>query len=116
MDKDLIEKRWTSTLQGLDNDVIEVYGEEFIKKLKEATHIFTNLFSSNVNLVVNDMELAVTLKYPDPAYKSRRNIFIRFILFLYVTIPESLQDVIVQLGLLYVVNFPSSLRKSRKFE
>ncbi|GFX63960.1 estradiol 17-beta-dehydrogenase 2 [Trichonephila clavipes] len=70
---------------------LKYHFEDPIKYFTRVKRIVLCLASPKVNAVVDDLESAVSLAYPDNTYKCRRNGFARFIVFCFEVLPRTWQ-------------------------
>lgn len=83
----------------IEEEVMSAYGKNYIEKAKE---IYKNVMinhSSNVKLVYDAIEAAVTLQNPCDIYRPVRNIYIKCLLMLGERIPFVLHEVAVKMAL-----------------
>ncbi|KAG8191550.1 hypothetical protein JTE90_019614 [Oedothorax gibbosus] len=102
--------RLKATIESTPSDIRKEYGEAYEEKMQRLGRFMLMLPSPKVNLVVDDLELAVTAKDPDITYRPRRNMFTWFILFFYVSFPENIQDIIAKI-FIYLQGLPNALGK-----
>ncbi|GFU09680.1 estradiol 17-beta-dehydrogenase 2 [Nephila pilipes] len=102
--KEKINKCYEANLTAAKVDVRASYDENYmnrIKKLKDAYLYFT---SPSVHLVIQDLESAICLHYPDLVYKTRQNIYSRIFQNIYEVSPAVFQDFIYKI-LYFVIPF-----------
>ncbi|GBL86574.1 D-beta-hydroxybutyrate dehydrogenase, mitochondrial [Araneus ventricosus] len=92
-----LEEQIAATLSELPSSIEEDYGKPYFEDLRKSKAKFINYASPKVKVVVNDLESAVTLKYPDYHYKPRRSLFMRFLMFCFEVIPSYFRDICVQI-------------------
>ncbi|GFR25901.1 estradiol 17-beta-dehydrogenase 2, partial [Trichonephila clavata] len=87
----VVDEEFDETFKNLDAPLKDDYDEKFTKSLAKLKDWFLYFASSHLNAVVDCLESAVCLVYPDHTYKCRRNTFVRFIIFCYELFPKDWQ-------------------------
>ncbi|GFU09677.1 estradiol 17-beta-dehydrogenase 2 [Nephila pilipes] len=95
-------ERINHSISATPNSISTEYGKEYFERFSKSMATFLKYASPKVGIVVNDLEAAVSLKYPDNHYRPRRSLFYRFILVFYIMSPSRIQDIIVKIGMFLV--------------
>ncbi|XP_035231929.1 D-beta-hydroxybutyrate dehydrogenase, mitochondrial-like, partial [Stegodyphus dumicola] len=85
-------KHIDDTCDSLEKDVRDDYGEKFLKGFKEFFECLTSMSSNKINVVIDDLESAIALEYPDAVYKPRRNFPARISCYILEHFPRSVVD------------------------
>ncbi|GFU10673.1 hypothetical protein NPIL_563021 [Nephila pilipes] len=107
VDPDNVSKRIDESFERIDEDTRNDYGDNYFMKFKErAPHLFCLFFySPKISLVIDDVETAISVKYPDTVYVPCASIFIRIIFNGALILPTVFQIYIVRI--FFVINgFP----------
>nr|XP_042900471.1 estradiol 17-beta-dehydrogenase 2 [Parasteatoda tepidariorum] len=72
------------------------YDEQYLENYRKSATILLKAASSNIGAVIDDLESAVTLLYPESIYCPRRHELFRIPLFIFVSFPLSIQAFIVR--------------------
>ncbi|XP_054716961.1 17-beta-hydroxysteroid dehydrogenase type 6-like [Uloborus diversus] len=89
-----VMQRLEASLSSLDNDIKTKYGDEYFHKYSKFIKEMGKLGCRNIDPVIDALELAVSLKYPDSTYKPRRNCGTRIFLYFCQIMPQKLLDII----------------------
>ncbi|GFT61035.1 estradiol 17-beta-dehydrogenase 2 [Nephila pilipes] len=100
---DNIQKRIDETFSSIEEDVRTDYGEKYIKSF--TLHCGTIVSSPKVHKVLDAIEFAVSLEYPDSVYRPCRNILARTLYKLYEISPKVMQVLYVKFSF-YITGFP----------
>ncbi|GBL86566.1 Estradiol 17-beta-dehydrogenase 2 [Araneus ventricosus] len=103
-------------LEGAGSSFNYYYDEDFYasgyqKSLKDLINVTLSFACPDISIVVDDLELAVSLVHPDHTYKPRRHTLARFIFFCYEVMPRSCQILIVKIGLFVFFSESKILKK-----
>ncbi|CAL1274989.1 unnamed protein product [Larinioides sclopetarius] len=91
-----INQQLAATFSELPSSVEEEYGKPYFEGIHKGAVTFLKFASAKLEVVVNDLESAVTLKYPNYHYKPRRNPLLRFGWFCFVMMPSYFRDIIIK--------------------
>ncbi|GFQ69865.1 estradiol 17-beta-dehydrogenase 2, partial [Trichonephila clavata] len=85
-----VDKEMGTSFKKFEKSLKDNYEDPF-KYFTRLKRIVLYLASPKVSAVVDDLESAVSLVYPDNTYKCRRNGFARFIVFCFEVLPRTWQ-------------------------
>ncbi|GFT44921.1 estradiol 17-beta-dehydrogenase 2, partial [Nephila pilipes] len=106
-----IENEMDASLKKYEEFVKDIYGEDPRKYITKIKNFFLFFASSNISAVVDDLESAVSLLYPDDTYKCRRHGFARFIVFCLESLPRSWRLTFIKVGVRIL--FPKPKKNSK---
>ncbi|GFQ81469.1 estradiol 17-beta-dehydrogenase 2 [Trichonephila clavata] len=92
-DPENISKRIDESFEHIDEDIRNDYGDAYFKKFKEKCHHLFGLsfYTSNIHFVIDDIETAVSVQYPDTVYTPCGSIFILIFIKCAQLVPDHLQ-------------------------
>ncbi|XP_042900469.1 estradiol 17-beta-dehydrogenase 2-like [Parasteatoda tepidariorum] len=95
-DPKLFFKHIEENLSNLDKTIKEDYGEEYFKSIRKLTRIVLDLAAPKIEKVIDDLESAITLEYPDRVYMPCRNLLFKFLFSVQKVLALVVQDIIVK--------------------
>ncbi|KAF8766528.1 17-beta-hydroxysteroid dehydrogenase type 6 like protein [Argiope bruennichi] len=96
IDEDAVNKGVDETFSTLSDDVISDYGERYLQGFKETNKYFFMFANSIPKEVIDALDSAITLKYPDNVYEPRASLLTTIIGFIYCRISLEMQDFVVR--------------------
>ncbi|GFY56985.1 estradiol 17-beta-dehydrogenase 2 [Trichonephila inaurata madagascariensis] len=77
VDPENVSKRIEESFEDIDEDISNDYGDAYLKTFKEKCyHLFgLSFYTSNIHFVIDDIETAVSVLYPDTVYTPCGSIF-----------------------------------------
>lgn len=100
-----VSKILEAQFRSVDEDILSSYGDEYMTKTKDFALKLSRAGSYNAEPVINEIELALTQKYPKHVYRPRRNIFTKFFWSFLELLPYSVYENFIFL-LLKILDFP----------
>ncbi|KFM78605.1 17-beta-hydroxysteroid dehydrogenase type 6, partial [Stegodyphus mimosarum] len=92
-------KHIDETIASVENHVRADYGEKFLNGLKRCVASARSMVSNKVDIVVDALESAVTLEYPDAVYKPCRNFGVRIVCYILENFPRSTVNWLIRISL-----------------
>ncbi|KFM78604.1 Estradiol 17-beta-dehydrogenase 2, partial [Stegodyphus mimosarum] len=85
------------TFDSLEKGIRADYGEKFLKGFKVFLECLTSMASTKINIVIDDLESAIALEYPNAIYKPRRNFAARIACYIFERFPRSVTDWLIRI-------------------
>ncbi|GFU09674.1 hypothetical protein NPIL_125091 [Nephila pilipes] len=101
----LVDENIDASISLIPNDLRSDYGEKFLDAFIPMKRYLFQFTSSKTKIVIDALDSAITLKYPDSIYEPRGSILTTVLIKIYTTIPYAWQDFVFSAGH-YILGFP----------
>ncbi|GFX63940.1 hypothetical protein TNCV_41161 [Trichonephila clavipes] len=110
-DPENISKRIEESFEHIDEDISNDYGDAYLKTFKEKCHHLFGLsiYTSNISFVMDDIETAVSVQYPDSVYTPCGSIFVLIFVKCTQILPAPLQILFLRIYCNFV-GFPKPIK------
>lgn len=92
-----IKKSIETTVSKVNPRVKEDYGEKYFKNIKSFSEVVTDFCSENVEVVVDALDEAISMEYPNTVYKPCRNILTQVIFYVSERLPLTVVHLFIKL-------------------
>lgn len=82
-----VKKRIDMCAAEVKAEVLEDYGENYLKRIRSFSDNVTGFCSENIDIVIDALDDAISLKYPSPVYKPCRNFLFQVLFYMGERIP-----------------------------
>ncbi|GBL86575.1 hypothetical protein AVEN_194830-1 [Araneus ventricosus] len=98
LDDNIVNKMMDKTFSSLSDDIISDYGDDYLQAFKTTKKYLFYFANSSPKKVIDALDCAVTLKYPDAIYEPRASTFTTIFEFVYVRMRPDWQDFIIKVA------------------